>query len=152
MAYLHELEANLSPANFSEFLAILEDFKYQMLSTEVVVKRVQAMLAGKPPSLVTGFNIFLPIDYHIKPQRFDVAMSLVKKIRQRFEATDPGVLSSFVDILTRFQADAISLTETRSKVRALLQGESDSLADFDTFLPPAPAASSSSQSSSSSSS
>lgn len=27
------------------------------------------MLHGKSPALITGFNIFLPVEYHIKPRK-----------------------------------------------------------------------------------
>jgi hypothetical protein len=52
---------------------------------------------GKPKSLTTDFNMFLPPEYHIKPEdpvhpeNFSAALELVKRIRERFVKTQPKV-------------------------------------------------------------
>lgn len=67
--------------------------------------------------------------------QFDSAMTLIKKMKLRFQESGPAVLSSFCDILTKYQADSMSLNETRSRVKALMRGHADLLADFDQFVP-----------------
>lgn len=107
------------------------------ISTQEVVAKVKDILAGKPPSLITGFNLFLPTEYHIKPQKFDCALGMVKKIRDRFGRTEPSVLESFVEILVRSQEDSIAMVEARNQVRELFRGQDDLLQDFNSFIPEA---------------
>jgi histone deacetylase complex regulatory component SIN3 len=105
------------------------------MTTQEVVEKVQNLLSGQPRPLITGFNMFLPEEFHIRPEKFNVAMSLVKKIRTRFEKSQPKTLATFVEILARYQDDAISLTEARSRVKELFKGQMDLLEEFDNFLP-----------------
>jgi len=39
------------------------------LSTKNVVVRVKKILSGQPPALVQGFNLFLPPEHQIKPEK-----------------------------------------------------------------------------------
>jgi histone deacetylase complex regulatory component SIN3 len=109
-------------------------FSHRM-TTQEVVEKVQNLLSGQPRPLITGFNMFLPEEFHIRPEKFNVAMNLVKKIRARFEKSQPKVLSTFVEILARYQDDAIPLIEARSRVKELFKGQADLLEEFDNFLP-----------------
>ena len=61
------------------------------------MNKVKSIFDGKPKSLTTDFNMFLPPEYHIKPEdqihpeNFSAALQLVKRIRERFVSTQPKV-------------------------------------------------------------
>mmetsp|Transcript_5254 Transcript_5254/g.18698 ORF Transcript_5254/g.18698 Transcript_5254/m.18698 type:complete len:331 (-) Transcript_5254:40-1032(-) len=135
MDYLHAVEKELSKNEFSEFLETIEEFKHQKISTQLVVKRIKKIFSGKSNALIVGFNLFLPVEHHIKTEKYLVALDLVKKIRDRFEQTKPGIMEKFVSILGKFQEDSLSLDEAKKQVKVLFRGHHDLLQDFDDFLP-----------------
>ncbi|KAH7909888.1 hypothetical protein BJ138DRAFT_1154242 [Hygrophoropsis aurantiaca] len=53
------------PEVYNHFLDIMKDFKSQLIDTPGVIKRVSYLFNGHP-SLIQGFNTFLPVGYRIE--------------------------------------------------------------------------------------
>jgi len=64
--YLDKIKDEVNhPDDYSQFLAIMQDFKRQRIDTLGVIKRVAALFQGYP-ALINGFNVFLPVGYNIE--------------------------------------------------------------------------------------
>ncbi|KAL6589555.1 hypothetical protein U3516DRAFT_771977 [Neocallimastix sp. 'constans'] len=68
LSYLEQVKEqfNESPQVYNDFLEIMKDFKSQRLSTPGVIDRVSTLFKDHP-SLITGFNTFLPPGFSIPP-------------------------------------------------------------------------------------
>ncbi|KAI9009939.1 hypothetical protein CLU79DRAFT_774605 [Phycomyces nitens] len=66
--YIDLLKSTFSaqPYNYSRFLDIMMDYKRQMIDTLDMIERVLIIFQGDP-SLISGFNIFLPSGYSMEP-------------------------------------------------------------------------------------
>ncbi|KAL4065507.1 paired amphipathic helix, partial [Scleroderma yunnanense] len=53
------------PDKYSTFLDIMKDFKNEVIDTVGVIERVSILFHGNP-SLLQGFNTFLPPGYRIE--------------------------------------------------------------------------------------
>ncbi|KAI8799911.1 paired amphipathic helix [Cladochytrium replicatum] len=51
---------------YTQFLDIMKNFKAQNIDTPTVIRRVYALFRGRP-SLLAGFNMFLPAGYKVEP-------------------------------------------------------------------------------------
>ncbi|KIY46777.1 hypothetical protein FISHEDRAFT_75303 [Fistulina hepatica ATCC 64428] len=71
--YLDSVKIQFSsqPDVYNRFLDIMKEFKSQLLNTPGVIKRVSHLFQGHP-SLIQGFNTFLPSGYRIEAQDSDV--------------------------------------------------------------------------------
>ncbi|KAI9332798.1 hypothetical protein BDR26DRAFT_868930, partial [Obelidium mucronatum] len=67
LTYLDQVKAQFAnqPDVYNRFLDIMKDFKSQAIDTPGVIDRVSNLFRGHP-SLVTGFNTFLPPGYRIE--------------------------------------------------------------------------------------
>ncbi|KAJ3385626.1 Transcriptional regulatory protein sin3 [Entophlyctis sp. JEL0112] len=67
LSYLDQVKAqfNNQPDVYNKFLDIMKDFKAQNIDTPGVIDRVSNLFRGHP-TLVTGFNTFLPPGYRIE--------------------------------------------------------------------------------------
>ncbi|KAJ3296647.1 Transcriptional regulatory protein sin3 [Rhizoclosmatium sp. JEL0117] len=67
LSYLDQVKAQFQnqPDVYNRFLDIMKDFKSQSIDTPGVIDRVSTLFRGHP-SLVTGFNTFLPPGYRIE--------------------------------------------------------------------------------------
>ncbi|KAJ3071498.1 Transcriptional regulatory protein sin3 [Podochytrium sp. JEL0797] len=67
LSYLDQVKAQFfnQPDVYNRFLDIMKDFKSQSIDTPGVIDRVSSLFRGHP-SLVTGFNTFLPPGYRIE--------------------------------------------------------------------------------------
>ncbi|OAD69456.1 hypothetical protein PHYBLDRAFT_159764 [Phycomyces blakesleeanus NRRL 1555(-)] len=66
--YIDLLKSTFStqPYNYNRFLDIMMDYKRQMIDTLDMIERVLIIFQGNP-SLISGFNIFLPLGYSMEP-------------------------------------------------------------------------------------
>ncbi|KAL0958045.1 hypothetical protein HGRIS_000221 [Hohenbuehelia grisea] len=60
-----KVQFNDQPNVYNRFLDIMKDFKSQLIDTPGVIKRVSTLFNGHP-SLIQGFNTFLPAGYRIE--------------------------------------------------------------------------------------
>ncbi|KAM7222577.1 hypothetical protein V8F06_002071 [Rhypophila decipiens] len=67
LSYLDQVKVqfNEQPDVYNKFLDIMKDFKSQNINTPGVISRVSELFAGHP-SLIQGFNTFLPPGYRIE--------------------------------------------------------------------------------------
>ncbi|CAK7263490.1 Transcriptional regulatory protein sin3 [Sporothrix epigloea] len=67
LTYLDQVKVQFheQPDVYNRFLDIMKDFKSQTIDTPGVISRVSDLFAGHP-SLIQGFNTFLPPGYHIE--------------------------------------------------------------------------------------
>ncbi|KAF8122876.1 hypothetical protein EV363DRAFT_1552445, partial [Boletus edulis] len=67
LSYLDAVKVQFQdqPDVYNQFLDIMKDFKGQLIDTPGVIKRVSHLFTGHP-SLIQGFNTFLPIGYRIE--------------------------------------------------------------------------------------
>ncbi|KIK69789.1 hypothetical protein GYMLUDRAFT_34188 [Collybiopsis luxurians FD-317 M1] len=67
LSYLDAVKNKFStqPTVYNHFLDIMKEFKSQQIDTPGVIKRVSALFQGHP-SLIQGFNTFLPVGYRIE--------------------------------------------------------------------------------------
>ncbi|KAE9392487.1 hypothetical protein BT96DRAFT_944593 [Gymnopus androsaceus JB14] len=67
LSYLDAVKNKFSdqPDVYNHFLDIMKEFKSQQIDTPGVIKRVSALFQGHP-SLIQGFNTFLPVGYRIE--------------------------------------------------------------------------------------
>lgn len=155
LGYLEEVKQTFSEKTevYDEFLEIMKEFKSHSLNTDGVILRVKTLFDGHP-SLILGFNQFLPEGYEIqleeppKPHmEFNQAVTYVAKIKQRFEH-NPSTYEEFLDILHEFQAkqkkfDQMgdragmdqAILEVKGRVHDLFNGQEDLLQEFSFFLP-----------------
>lgn len=69
LSYLDQVKEQFkdSPEIYNQFLDIMKEFKYQNIPTMVVMQRVSSLFRNHP-SLISGFNNFLPPGFYIEPQ------------------------------------------------------------------------------------
>ncbi|RCH92037.1 Transcriptional regulatory protein sin3 [Rhizopus stolonifer] len=79
LTYLDKVKATFaSQADvYSRFLDIMKDFKSQMIDTPGVIERVSSLFRGHP-TLVSGFNTFLPPGYCIECSVDDQERNVIK--------------------------------------------------------------------------
>ncbi|OZJ02279.1 hypothetical protein BZG36_05062 [Bifiguratus adelaidae] len=67
LTYLDQVKVQFSdlPDVYNQFLDIMKDFKSQAIDTPGVIERVSTLFRGHP-SLISGFNTFLPPGYRIE--------------------------------------------------------------------------------------
>ncbi|CAK7262925.1 Transcriptional regulatory protein sin3 [Sporothrix epigloea] len=67
LSYLDQVKIQFheQPDVYNRFLDIMKDFKSQTIDTPGVISRVSDLFAGHP-TLIQGFNTFLPPGYHIE--------------------------------------------------------------------------------------
>ena len=67
LSYLDQVKIHFSdnPDVYNKFLDILKDFKHQAIDIPGVIDRVSSLFKGHP-TLIQGFNNFLPPGYHIE--------------------------------------------------------------------------------------
>ena len=67
LSYLDQVKIQFSdnPDVYNRFLDIMKDFKSQAIDTPGVIERVSSLFKGHP-TLIQGFNTFLPPGYHIE--------------------------------------------------------------------------------------
>ncbi|KAG0953193.1 hypothetical protein G6F57_001621 [Rhizopus arrhizus] len=67
LTYLDQVKVRFSdqPDVYNRFLDIMKDFKSQAIDTPGVIERVSALFKGHP-TLISGFNTFLPPGYRIE--------------------------------------------------------------------------------------
>ncbi|KAJ8613180.1 hypothetical protein MRB53_037046 [Persea americana] len=67
LSYLDQVKVQFAnePNVYNQFLDIMKDFKSQAIDTPGVIRRVSSLFAGHP-SLIQGFNTFLPPGYRIE--------------------------------------------------------------------------------------
>ncbi|RKF60759.1 Paired amphipathic helix protein pst1 [Golovinomyces cichoracearum] len=67
LSYLDQVKVQFAdqPDVYNRFLDIMKDFKSQVIDTPGVINRVSDLFAGNP-SLIQGFNTFLPPGYRIE--------------------------------------------------------------------------------------
>jgi histone deacetylase complex regulatory component SIN3 len=85
LGYLDQVKVRFSDDAdvYNRFLQIMKDFKAEKLDVLMVVKRVAVLFRGHP-SLIQGFNIFLPKGYVIEIESYEG--------RDVIEITDPSGL------------------------------------------------------------
>nr|CCA21739.1 paired amphipathic helix protein Sin3 putative [Albugo laibachii Nc14] len=68
LLYLDQVKQqfNHKPDIYNQFLDVMKDFKAQAINTPGVIMRVSKLFRGYP-SLILGFNTFLPPGYRIRP-------------------------------------------------------------------------------------
>lgn len=73
LSYLDQVKVQFhdSPGVYNKFLDIMKDFKTQMIDTPGVIDGVSSLFRGHP-SLIQGFNTFLPPGYRIDVAQGDV--------------------------------------------------------------------------------
>ncbi|KAF8799241.1 PAH2 domain-containing protein [Phlegmacium glaucopus] len=67
LSYLDAIksECQEQPDIYNQFLALMSQFKASQIDTRTTVERVAVLFSGYP-SLILGFNLFLPVGYEIK--------------------------------------------------------------------------------------
>ena len=67
LSYLDQVKVQFTdhPDVYNRFLDIMKDFKSQAIDTPGVIERVSMLFRGQP-SLIQGFNTFLPPGYRIE--------------------------------------------------------------------------------------
>ncbi|KAG1067109.1 hypothetical protein G6F42_026555 [Rhizopus arrhizus] len=67
LTYLDQVKVRFSddPDVYNQFLDIMKDFKSQAIDTPGVIERVSTLFKGHP-TLISGFNTFLPPGYRIE--------------------------------------------------------------------------------------
>ncbi|KAL6865182.1 hypothetical protein ACP4OV_016333 [Aristida adscensionis] len=127
---------------YNEFLEVMRDFKSNRIDTAGVIIRVKNMFDGYP-DLILGFNAFLPTGYAIrlqdldkKPVDFVKAISLVNKIKDRFQDED-HIYKSFLGTLNSYRMNHKPIQEVYHEVATLFRNHPDLLDEFKLFLPDA---------------
>ncbi|XP_010528284.1 PREDICTED: paired amphipathic helix protein Sin3-like 2 isoform X2 [Tarenaya hassleriana] len=128
---------------YETFLEVMKDFKAQRTDTAGVIGRVKELFK-EHKNLIYGFNTFLPKGYEItieeddappkKSVEFEEAISLVNKIKKRFQ-TEEHVYKSFLDILNMYRRQHKDIHEVHREVSTLFLGHPDLLEEFMRFLP-----------------
>ncbi|KAJ7649742.1 paired amphipathic helix [Roridomyces roridus] len=72
LSYLDAVKAQFwdRPEVYNHFLDIMKDFKNQVIGTSAAIQRVSQLFHGNP-SLIRGFDMFLPVVYHINISHSD---------------------------------------------------------------------------------
>ncbi|KAI8374728.1 uncharacterized protein BYT42DRAFT_499846 [Radiomyces spectabilis] len=92
LSYLDQVKLKFAgqPNVYNRFLDIMKDFKSQLIDTPGVIERVSALFRGHP-SLMSGFNTFLPPGYKIECSRDQYDRDII-------EVTTPtGTIRSIAD-------------------------------------------------------
>ncbi|KAI7871546.1 hypothetical protein BDF14DRAFT_1873462 [Spinellus fusiger] len=84
LTYLDQVKLQFSdqPEVYNKFLDIMKDFKSQAIDTPGVIERVSGLFKGHP-SLISGFNTFLPPGYRIE-------CSTDERLRDVIKVTTPS--------------------------------------------------------------
>ncbi|KAI9491761.1 hypothetical protein BDB00DRAFT_831346 [Zychaea mexicana] len=79
LTYLDQVKIQFSdqPEIYNKFLDIMKDFKSQAIDTPGVIERVSSLFRGHP-SLISGFNTFLPPGYRIECSVDERARNIIK--------------------------------------------------------------------------
>ncbi|KAL7332383.1 hypothetical protein PS15p_204433 [Mucor circinelloides] len=79
LTYLDTVKAKFSSRTdvYNKFLDIMKDFKSQMIDTPGVIERVSTLFRGHP-TLISGFNTFLPPGYRIECSVDDQERNIIK--------------------------------------------------------------------------
>lgn len=104
LSYLDQVKVRFSdqPDVYNKFLDIMKDFKSQAIDTPGVIERVSNLFNGHP-TLISGFNTFLPPGYRIECGTDDnpdairvttpsgtMTQSLQRRGRTQFEGVEPN--------------------------------------------------------------
>ncbi|KAI8358429.1 hypothetical protein EDC96DRAFT_445658 [Choanephora cucurbitarum] len=91
LSYLDKVKAKFATQAdvYSRFLDIMKDFKSQIIDTPGVIERVSALFQGHP-TLISGFNTFLPPGYRIE-------CSLDAQDQQMITVTTPSGITCIRD-------------------------------------------------------
>ncbi|CEG72818.1 Putative Component of the Sin3p-Rpd3p histone deacetylase complex [Rhizopus microsporus] len=79
LSYLDQVKVRFSdqPEVYNRFLDIMKEFKSQAIDTPGVIERVSTLFRGHP-TLISGFNTFLPPGYRIECSVDDHARDVIK--------------------------------------------------------------------------
>ncbi|EWM24187.1 paired amphipathic helix protein sin3b [Nannochloropsis gaditana] len=139
------------PGVYLEFLRVMRAFQGGEMGIGEVMKRVGRMFQDHP-SLLDGFNRFLPPQYRMPaPQgkapapaggweggEEDVgeadALDFMDRVRSTFTAR-PEVYVAFLEVMRGFQAGALRTEGVMQEVGRLFAGEEALLRGFNAFLP-----------------
>ncbi|KAI9244121.1 hypothetical protein BDA99DRAFT_529472 [Phascolomyces articulosus] len=79
LTYLDQVKIQFSdqPEIYNKFLDIMKDFKSQAIDTPGVIERVSTLFRGHP-TLISGFNTFLPPGYRIECTVDDRSRNIIK--------------------------------------------------------------------------
>ncbi|ORE20323.1 hypothetical protein BCV71DRAFT_176005 [Rhizopus microsporus] len=153
LAYLDQVKGRFSdkPNVYNQFLDIMKDFKSQAIDTPGVIERVSNLFRGHP-TLISGFNTFLPVGYRIecsvdnttvittspynekRPLEFNHAINYVNRIKTRF-THQPEIYKQFLEVLQTYQKDLKTIHEVYANIQYLFAGHDDLLEEFKQFLP-----------------
>ncbi|KAI9014417.1 hypothetical protein CLU79DRAFT_767523 [Phycomyces nitens] len=91
LTYLDQVKIQFSdqPEVYNKFLDIMKDFKSQAIDTPGVIERVSGLFKGHP-SLISGFNTFLPPGYRIECSTDECSRDVIK-------VTTPSGVTSTMD-------------------------------------------------------
>ncbi|XP_058775207.1 paired amphipathic helix protein Sin3-like 4 [Vicia villosa] len=127
---------------YREFLMIMKDFQMRRIDIHGVMERVKELLKCHK-ELLLKFDIFLPEGLEIKspakkPKVPEVnkekAEKYLGKVKTRFRR-EPCVYDLFLDILSMYKNNNMSLKEMCEKVFSLFKNHRDLVDGFIDFLP-----------------
>ncbi|KAG1146496.1 hypothetical protein G6F37_004665 [Rhizopus arrhizus] len=95
LSYLDQVKVKFSdqPEVYNRFLDIMKEFKSQAIDTPGVIERVSSLFRGHP-TLISGFNTFLPPGYRIECSVDDHARDVIK-VTTPSGATTTSTTSNF---------------------------------------------------------
>ncbi|KAI9487677.1 MAG: hypothetical protein EXX96DRAFT_473102, partial [Benjaminiella poitrasii] len=101
LTYLDQVKVKFSekPEVYNQFLDIMKEFKSQVIDTPGVIERVSTLFKGHP-SLISGFNTFLPPGYRIECLTDAHARDIIKV------TTPSGVSSTIYGEPLNLQSDS----------------------------------------------
>ncbi|XP_055808961.1 paired amphipathic helix protein Sin3-like 1 isoform X4 [Solanum dulcamara] len=127
-----------------KFRDVMKDLKAKRIDTVGVIARVKELFK-EHPSLLLGFNAFVPNGYKIilndedkdppkKPAGQEQALNLVNKIKQKHLGNNHE-FKSFLNIMRECRKESKDVKEVYHEVAVLLNDRPDLLDEFSRFLP-----------------
>ncbi|KAL5100364.1 hypothetical protein RYX36_004691, partial [Vicia faba] len=142
--YMNEIKVTFKDEKhkYHEFLMIMKDFQIRRIDIQGVMTRVKKLFK-QHKELLLKFNNFLPDGLEIKPPTKETkilevnkekAEKYLDKVKTRFRR-QPCIYNSFLDIMSMYKNNNISLKEMCEMVFSLFEHHPDLVNGFINFLP-----------------
>ncbi|WMV50278.1 hypothetical protein MTR67_043663 [Solanum verrucosum] len=144
LSYVREIKNTFldQVEKYDMFLDVMQDLKARRAYHVAVIERVRELFKWHP-SLLLGFNAYVPNDYEImlndeekassnKTTNNEEKRNLVKNIKKCFE--NDHEYKSFVDIMMMYKKESKDINEVYHEVAVLFNEHPDLLDEFTEFL------------------
>ncbi|KAH0768449.1 hypothetical protein KY290_004412 [Solanum tuberosum] len=144
LSYVREIKGTFvdQVEKYDMFLDVMKDLKARRIDPVGVIERVRELFKGHP-SLLLGFNAFVPNGYKImlndedkasskKTTNYEEERNLVENIKKCFGNDQEFKL--FVDIMMMYKKESKDINEVYHEVAVLFNAHPDLLDEFTEFL------------------